>query len=286
MAMLLTNKNIAICCLVRDCRKKLEKHECFFKELRSCFGESYLIFVENDSVDGTAELLQSWKSQDSKVIVDSFTTNTKTLCKYLDSGVNPSYSRYRIEKMARYRNRYLRIINEEIGLGFLDWVIVLDPDVHEISVDCVIQSFVYSKVWDVVHANGRWRKFFSGSVYFDTYAYKSVGDYTPLTEIEIQRNQQLLSEISGKDELMPVRSGFNGLAIYKAASLEGVEYECIGNQDDRVEVLCEHMAIHDAMRKNGYKRQYLNPKMALFYNSRFESFVEYVKKAIKFFLGR
>ncbi|GAA5496671.1 hypothetical protein Rhal01_02856 [Rubritalea halochordaticola] len=264
---------IAICCLARDCLGGLQRNEAFIERLRGVAQESHVIIVENDSRDGTKEYLAEYQKRADNVFIDSFDTGKQTLLKVAEDGVNPSYSRYRIEKMASYRNRYLDLLHNKIGLGNLDWVMMLDPDVREIDFDGVRHSFGMSKNWDVIHANGRRRSGLCKELYYDTYAFAEFMDDVAQHEETIFMNQYRLSAIQKEMPLFPVRSGFNALAIYRAEALTGLRYECVDNQkgDGRVEVLCEHVSFHEAIMNNGFSRQFLNPRMTLYYNTRWEA---------------
>lgn len=262
------HSSCAICCMVRDCRKPFERNLKFINRLRACFAESYLIIIENDSIDGTKELVKSLEGDDQNVFVDSFDTGSITLPKKVASGVNPSFSRHRVQKMADYRNRYLKLLNEKIGIDNVDWVLMLDPDVHEISLDGIKHSFGTEDKWDIVHANGRMKYGFFTDAYYDAYAFAEWGDETVLTEKKIVLNRAKLKSVSIGMPLLPVRSGFNALAIYRSKALKGTMYTCESNDDERVEVLCEHISFHDAIRRTGYTRQFLNPNMIIHYNTR------------------
>ena len=277
---------VAICCMVRDCHPAFEKNLKFIEELRDCFASSKLIIVENDSKDGTKELAQSLENHDAGVHVDSFDTGTETLLRKMTSGVNPSFSHHRVEKMANYRNRYLKILEEDIGMVNIDWVIMLDPDVMKFSLEGIKHSFGLSSQWDVVHANGRSKRGLFREVYYDVYAFAEYGDATPQTEAKMWSIQERLRGLFDLGVLIPVRSGFNALAIYRAEAIAGLAYTCVSNPDPRVEVLCEHVAFHDTMTKKGYHRHRLNPLMRVQYNSRTNACLAFLRALICRILNR
>ena len=100
----------------------------------------------------------------------------------MKSGVNPSYSEYRIQKMADFRNRYLEILEGQVGFKKIDWVIVIDPDVNHISLSGSKHSFGLENRWDVVHANGRQKRGWVSNIYYDVYALAEVGERSSVTE--------------------------------------------------------------------------------------------------------
>jgi hypothetical protein len=271
--------------MVRDCKKSFEKNLEVIENLRAVFAESHLIIIENDSKDGTKEFVQSMGGTE-KVWVDAFDTGVVTLPKIMASGVNPSFSEYRVNKMANYRNRYLRILKGKVGLDNIDWVIMIDPDVHRISIDGIKHSFGLSERWDVVHANGRMKKGMMGNDYYDVYALAEYGDNSTCTEERMHIHNAQMRSVRPGMPLMPVRSGFNALAIYRSTALEQVQYRCEQNNDARVEVLCEHVSFHDDIRESGFGRQFLNPSMIVRYNTRGQAFFAYLKLLIRSYVFR
>ena len=178
----MANTRCAICCMVRDCEKALKKNLKVIEELRAQFLESYLIIIENDSQDGTKELVKELGQKENRTFIDSFDTGVVTLPKKMKSGVNPSYSEYRIQKMADFRNRYLEILEGQVGFKKIDWVIVIDPDVNHISLSGIKHSFGLENRWDVVHANGRQKRGWVSNIYYDVYALAEVGERSSVTE--------------------------------------------------------------------------------------------------------
>lgn len=251
------------------------------KNLRSQFAQSYLVIIENDSKDGTKELVRKLDEKDGDVFIDSFQTGKITLPKKMQSGVNPSFSQHRVQKMADYRNRYMTILEEKIGLDNVDWVMMIDPDVRRISIDGIKHSFGLQSMWDVCHANGRMKQGWFGDNYYDVYAFAELGDYTACTEQSMMLNMARMQGMSRNMPLIPVRSGFNALAIYRAAALKGVRYRCDANDDQRVEVRCEHVPFHDDLREAGYTRQVLNPSMLVMYNTRMHAIWAWTKMLIR-----
>nr|MBX2877818.1 hypothetical protein [Saprospiraceae bacterium] len=92
-------------------------------------------------------------------------------------------------------------------------------------------------------------------IFYDAFAFRPKGDDDPksLEEINALQFQR------GK-ELVPVKSVFGGLAIYRSAGiLAGAEY---GGED------CEHVMLHQWLRENGFDQQFLNPSQIVLYSGR------------------
>src|SRR2546426_8459477 len=122
--------NVCICALVGDCAPALARNLPWLDTLRAQFKSAQVVIFENDSQDGSKQMLASWAAGKSRVKVFSEHFGTRTVPAELPSGVNPSYSRSRIEKMAHYRNQYLNFAST---LADLDYLLVIDLDLHRIE---------------------------------------------------------------------------------------------------------------------------------------------------------
>lgn len=264
-------KRVVFCGIVRDCERNLRRNLDKVEAFRSRFGSVQIVLVENDSRDGTKEVLRDLAKRDESAIVEMADYGTVTLPKRLKSHVNPSFSEHRISKMTRYRNRYLELIEDQIGYSNIDWVVMLDWDVLDFSVEGLFDSLRRSEEWDVATANGRSKVGFFGDVYYDAFAYRPLGLKGPCTEKSIFEGRvELKTKLDGAD-LIPVESGFNGMAVYRAGMLEGMRYRTEFNDDPRVEVWCEHVVFHRDLAAKGHDRIVINPVMKVSYISRFNS---------------
>jgi len=265
------NRNVVFCGIVRDCDLNLQRNLDRVESLRPLFNSLRIVLVENDSKDGTKKTLKRLEERDSTAIVEMNDFGTVTLPKRLESSVNPSFSHYRIEKMVRYRNRYLDLIEEKIGYDNIDWVVMLDWDVYGFSIEGFFDTLRKSGEWDVATANGRCKTGIYGDVYYDAFAYRPKGLEGPCTEESIFGGRKAVdSQLVGKN-LHLVESAFNGLGIYQAKSLEGVSYRVEANDDPRVEVWCEHVVFHRDLAKRGFERVVIDPNLIVKYNTRRDS---------------
>ena len=111
--------------------------------------------------------------------------------------------------------------------------------------------------WDVIGSNGLLIYPEQGRAggrveYYDTWAFRH-------REESVNNHDRAGEELSFArgEPLLPVRSCFGGLALYKCgAFLSGARYE--GDE-------CEHIAFHQQMKENGFDKIFLNPSQIVLY---------------------
>lgn len=261
-------KSIIICSIVRDAETGLRRNIPVINELCKHF-KDYRIFVyENDSKDKTKDLLSSWRKIDPLKIHISInqTDSTKTIPSQKSTGtVNPFYSRKRIEKMANIRNHYMQYIDDA---GWeADYLMVVDLDVAQLFLQPILSSFNTNQVWDAVCSNGYSLSPRLKRRYHDSYALVEYGDEKPQTEEKIKFLSEKYASLKDCNKWIPVSSGFGGLTIYRFDAVKGLRYQCLSNNDKRVEVKCEHISIYEQMKRKGFCKFYLNPAMYLKYQN-------------------
>ena len=265
----INESTIILCSIVRNAEKGLRRNIPIISELLM-HAKDYRVFVyENDSVDGTKELLQNWKQNDPQRIHVSLNNcdSTKTVpSNKLANGVNPFFSHRRIDKMAMLRNTYMEYIEKQKWEA--DYLIVVDLDVARICLDGILSSFESKLDWDAVTAFGYSIGPNLKRRYHDTYALTLYGeDKSPQTEQKVKSLAGLFSVLKGYGAWMRVFSAFGGLAIYRYDAVKGLRYAypSLNNDDDRVEVRCEHYSLYKQMAERGYDKVYINPSMILKY---------------------
>ncbi len=254
----MSESSVVICSIVRDCGKQLKVNIPIIERLRSQFKESAVIVVENDSIDDTKAILANWKTQANDVHILGEDTKQLTIPVKKKDGVNPFYSHHRIEKMSRFRNMYMDYL-DSLERQY-DYLIVIDLDINYFDFEGIVHSFGQDISWDALVANGT--KFLfkrCKKVFHDTYALRELGDERPLTEEIIEGNRTKWNFLKKHHPLIPVASGFNGLAIYKYESVKGCRYQALDNDDPQVQVLCEHVAFHQQMAQKRHGNIYINP---------------------------
>lgn len=259
--------SVSICSLARDCQKSLGYNIQKIEKLRKCFADSEVIIFENDSRDRTLEILESWKRKSNNVLIKSEKYQNNTLPEDTKS-VNPYFSRHRIEKMSFYRNKYLEIINASNFKR--DYVIIVDLDIANFSIDGIAHSFGIKQDWSCITSNGTSLSRTLRKQYHDTYALAEKGcQAIPLNEEIIRNNRKVFSFLKTEMPLFCVDSAYGGLAIYDWIYLKGKYYSCVENEDMRVQVLCEHVSLNRQVRGNIF----INPNMKVKYRSVTISFI-------------
>ena len=273
--------NVAICTTVRDCATPLKRNIPTIEKLRSFFGGSCVIAVENDSIDDTKLVLSDWEETSDHITILSNNYGIKTIIETGDS-VDKNFSNHRISHMSAYRNQYLDALKE---IPDLDYVIVIDLDVEKIPIDGIANSFGQETDWNAVASNGikssAFSEFYNGYKYFDTYAFCEIGDNRPRTKPLIFENQLLLKNLKRGMPLYPVASAFGGMAIYEYKALISAKYQALPNEDSEVAYLCEHIALHKQMAANGYHKIFINPSQFVIY----ETYRSHLIKVIRENLG-
>lgn len=261
---LMSKSSLAICSIVRNADKLLEKNIPHIEKLRTKFKKSTVIVFENDSNDNTKSILKNWSGNFDNVIVQCENFNQNTIPKKDLNGVNKFFSKERISKMVKYRNQYLEKLR---NLNFnYDYVIVIDIDIENFSLNGIAHSFGLANQWDVVTANGY---SYSSSLqrrYHDTYALVEIGnEFEAQTEQIIFNNQKKWSFLRSGIPMIPVYSAYGGLAIYRYHLLKNIKYEVVENLDKRVAIRCEHFALHQQIKNDTNSRIFINPEMEVFY---------------------
>lgn len=238
---------VVLCGLARDVERHLEPVIARIERLGDCFADYAVAVYESDSRDGTAARLQRWRRENARVAV---------LSEVLRAPVWPqSVSEARMLHMAACRNRCLELAGDTCSGA--DFVIVLDMDLPQgFSYQGLASTFGHAD-WDVVGSNsilfapavdmplGR-REFFDAWA-FRTDAYPDASTLREVNELRFERGEPLV----------PVRSCFGGLCVYRAPVFFcGERY---GGGD------CEHVVFNERLRGRGYDRQFLNPSQIVLY---------------------
>jgi len=262
-----TLSSIIICSIVRDAEKGLHNNIPIIEKLVSNFKSWKIVIYENDSVDQTKTILKRWgkKFPDNIFIISENNHAPIPTPNENNSGINPFFSRKRISKMAKLRNRYLDFIED--NNFYADYLMIVDLDVARIDYSGLLDSFTRKENWDAITAFGYSTSPHLKRRYHDTYALceKNKADI-PQTEIMIQSlADEYALKCKDSSGLIPVDSAFGGAAIYRFNAIKGLRYEVVENRDDRVEVRCEHYSFNRQMASRGYDKIYINPKMKLKY---------------------
>ena len=262
----MANSSVCVCARARDCAPALQHNLPFIDRLCARFKRAHVVVVENDSTDGTKDALRTWAAGRPEITLFLEDFGTKTVPDAVPGGVNPSYSRHRIEKLASYRNRYLEHAS---ALSGLDYLVVIDLDLFSIDIDGIADAFGQTIPWDAQFANGRISDPCRPELedfFWDTYAVWELGDESPQTESKIASYWTKLSPLRPGMPLFAVQSAFGGLGIYRWPAVSGHRYGVQDNGDARVEAIGEHTYLHRSMSAGRHGRLFINPTMVVFYN--------------------
>lgn len=266
----LSQSSIIVCGIVKNAEIGLKKNIPVINRICRLSKDYRIIIYENDSTDSTKKLLSDWAEIDRKrihVLLDETNHNhAGTIPKRNNSKVNPFFSRQRIEKMAQLRNKYMQYIDQQAWTS--DYVIVVDLDVASLFEDAILTSFSSKIEWDAVTSFGYSTSPKFQRRYHDTYALTELGDENmPQTEYKIKVLADKYGKLTPKDDWVRVYSAYGGLAIYKFDAIKGLKYLVYGNDDEQVEVKCEHFSIYSQMYDRGFTKIYINPAMILKYQA-------------------
>ena len=262
----LSTKQIMVCGIVRNAEHGLKNNIPVIQVVCSYFKDFRIIIYENNSTDKTKFLLSQWKDslgEKAYFVMDDIEPE-KTIPQANSVTCNPFFSRKRISKMAFLRNQYMNVIDQ---LGWTpDYVMVVDLDVAQLYFESILSSFNTEMEWDAVTANGYSMGPNLRRRYHDTYALTEYGDEgNPQTEDKIKFLAGKYGKLKNGDNWVRVFSAFGGLAIYRYKAVKGLRYQLLDNNDDRVEVRCEHFSIYKQMAERGYDKVFINPSMNLKY---------------------
>ena len=262
----LNESTIVVCSIVRDAEHGLKANIPVIRELCKRCKDYRVVIFENDSKDATKELLTAWMAEERGRVyaVCRDTDGTRTIPLARDVKVNRFFCRQRIEKMACLRNQYLEYVEQKGWSG--DYLIVVDLDVAQLNLAGILTSFEDNMEWDAVTAFGYSTSPRLKRRYHDTYALTKWGEQDiPQTEAMTIRYADELGALKPADDWVRIYSGFGGLAIYRFEAVKGLRYSALPNDDPRVEVRSEHVALYKGMVERGFDRFYLNPAMVLKY---------------------
>lgn len=242
-----SESSVYIAGLARDCADCLPYTLARIDKLRSFFRSSRVVIVENDSVDGTSQILKTWEQNSRSVKVISQKLN-------IERGPQ-DYSLSRRERMATCRNVYLDGASSQY-----DYTIILDTDINGgFSYHGILNSLSYE--FACMGANSiLYRKDKQGKIerlYYDTWALRTIDDDGEI-EYSPEKAERLNRMRFDRGDLpIEVLSCFGGVAIYKSDAISGLRYAAYD---------IDHATLADGIRVRGGKI-YLNPSLIALYNS-------------------
>lgn len=252
----MNNKNIIIAALAKNCEESLRTNIPLIEKLRTQFLWSQVVVVENDSIDGTKNLLNDWKINYNNVTIISNDYGIKTIPDKSDLILNPMTSYQRIDNMVSYRNLYLDYINEIEHP--IDLVIIIDIDVIKISLTGLINVInTFNNTTGAVFSNGMSlmkTPFGLSQIYYDTFAvweYPFFNEFSYSTE-SLSRTFKSINKNIKKSPLYGIISAFGGVGVYNYNAIKNLRYKTVLNPLNQQEAICEHIPFNQEIIKRGF----------------------------------
>ena len=244
---IMKESRVVVCGLARDVYDRLQYSGLSrLEHLGGLFGGVAFVIYENDSEDGTDELLKQWGDVDNRHIF-SEKLNIDRL---------KGREKRRVNSMAAYRNKCLDFIKETYS--DFDYYIPIDLDlVGGVSYDGIAHTIGSVGLdWDFVGSNGKNSR--RGTVrYWDTFPHREIDN----EDMSIGRQHMFalgrkLAPLKRGESFLPVNSCFGGMAIYKMSSIQDAAYT--GESS-------EHVAFNRTIIDRGGKG-FVNPSQIVLYN--------------------
>lgn len=279
-------KKVVIFGMVRDCGEALKNNIPTVETIGSYFSDYRIVVLENNSKDGTKQILLQWQNVNPKVQIS---INDFDESKYDKIEEDKSYFKYfqlcKLQKYYDYRNMLLNNVEK---LGFeSDFSILIDMDVIKIDVKGVVTSFGNEIEWDAITANGYSYAPSFKRRFHDTFALCEFGLDKKKQTLKMVRDYRYIFSFLRKGQpFFRVFSSYGGIAIYKTEAIKGLRYAPIFNNFGGVQVRCEHFALFKAMAERGYDRVYINPNMEVFYQKvTLALIIKKIRETMSFFMS-
>lgn len=257
------NKTIVIGILARDCEQNISRNLERTEELRQKFLHSYVVIVENDSKDKTKDILLNYAKNHNDIAILSENFDGKYPFHFSEHPLTPDMSCERIARMAFHRNRLIAYIEKHYQS---DYVMFLDIDVLDFSIDGIIQSIEQApQDWGALFANGREHilysgKSFSAAAQYDTYALLFQDEIT--TDLPLRQTKPITKLIRGMkvcrllkaNKYQPMKSAFGGIGVYRSEAIKGLRYDLfVPNAWKGYGIaICEHIPFNEKVKGKCY----------------------------------
>jgi hypothetical protein len=247
-----------LCINIADKVDILEKR---FTHMGNYFDDYKVVIFENDSTDGTRDLLKDLCKRNDKFKLIECDEAKDCIFKTKSASEHGIFASNRMKKMVFYRNKVLNNIKK---YNDFDCFCIIDLDLGgPISIDGIAHSFSHYKDWDAISANGLNGITLSlgQPVYYDYLAYKDDKIDTEKTKLDYLTMFYEVNKFKVGDPIKKVQSGFAGMSFYKMEIL--TKDKDINYTPSNDVYKCEHIIFHENMIKNGYDKIYINPNMLL-----------------------
>lgn len=250
----IANSRVVFAGLVRNKEDRVPYIQKRLEALGKPFKDYRILIVENDSEDQTREKLLEWQQRNPKVTILGCGENVEKCHLKLEATKVKTHSVKRIQKMAHLRNIYIDYINEH----FRDWdyLVVNDldllADLSDKGWKSTFGNLRQDQSLSAVSAYGYYDLWFK-KTFYDDFAFVPIGSSiehpnvqaTPFRIKEkIQMERYLLET---KKELVPVKSAFSGLTVYRLSHIpENARYDYCRSESMNA---CEHSYFNQHLQK-------------------------------------
>jgi len=251
-------EKVVILGVCRDVEKRLPKTMQIMEQIGSLFADYKIIVYENNSEDGTPDLLRHWASRNSKVhVLSEKLSHDELQSIVVNTKINGEF--FRPELISRARNIVMDVAMSDAYNDFpyiiwMDMDFIIPPDFAGI-----VETFESKRDWDGVLAYG----VDPDNKHWDWYAFR---DATLPIGSELLGNKwwylPKTFSLNPNDDWYPVYSAFGGCGIYKKSSIGTCRYSAVVTKDleDSARNIIREGMVNDHPQILDYKA--LNERMA------------------------
>ena len=265
---LMKSMNVIIYGTIRDIEEHFIKSFTNIELLCNFFNSVYIIIFENDSIDNTRILLNTWVSHSNDNIIKHV---------ILENNLNLRFP-LRAHRLAYCRNQILNYIFENNLDNTYQYAIHCDLDDRfwSLDYDSICNCFQYDlNTWDAMFPIN------TNYTYYDYWALRcdqtwfnknifccEIGNRDKVYQFENHISEFYTFLRNNKNSLISVNSAFNAIGIYKLKSLINCRYnasyycnKCQGKNECCLEDN-DHIGLHKNMKSNNCNL-FINTKMFL-----------------------
>ncbi len=256
-------EKVLICGICKDVAEYLPDEIRIFEKIGTLFEDYRIIIYENNSTDGTQNILREWVNKNSKVTAQfEFLTKSELENQIINKSDNGELNR--IELIARARNKLLdKIMSHEYNS--YPYIIMMDMDfLSDPNTEGIIEVFQSKREWDAVFGYGVGKT----KAYWDWYAFRDFNQPFGPELLGHDWFSQKMWSLSKTDQWCPVYSAFGGIGIYKRASIKECRYSgCVTKDLEEVYkniINSQKISSHPIIEKYLYDSQQLSKQITIF----------------------
>ncbi len=255
------DQTIVLGLLAHDCIQTLRANIPIVESLGNLFKDYHIVIYENNSTDGTKELLKQWQQNNDRVtaISEDLEENEAELRK-ANMGKSPN----RIKRMAYCRNRVM----EETRKRFSpDLFCFIDIDIESFSPEGIVKAIENAPAdWGALFANGRvYLKYDNHTdpypFPYDSYAFVEEGVNPAHTKDWVLNKDfhyitaWIMNHGIKRHAYLPCNSAFGGIGIYRWPVIKDLYYSVYQTPELKAAnaCMCEHIPFNIDIILQGYR---------------------------------